>query len=325
MKKDLLAQIKKHDTIIIHRHQKPDGDALGSQLGLKEIIQENFPEKKVLAVGSKEEYSENSIKNIFKDEFDTVKEADYKEALTIITDTANLDRIEGIDFFRGNEIFKVDHHASGEVYGSFEWVEPKISSASEMIAEWARTSKLKVNEQAAKYLLTGMITDTGRFMFNSVTAETLDEAHYLMLAGAKISTIANKLNDRNVNFVRLQGHVLSNFEFKKGVSYYQMPKDTHKKFGVDYNSASSMVFLLMQFAEADYAVFSSYDNENKVWKGSLRSRKKPINLIAEKFDGGGHEMAAGFKLKDPKQFKEVVEQLKKLNKEKKEDGRIWRF
>lgn len=314
MKKDLLIQIKKHNTIIIHRHQKPDGDALGSQLGLKEILIENFPDKKVLVVGDKSEYSENSIKNIFKDEFDIVDEKDYADALTIVTDTANLERIEGLEFFRGNEIFKVDHHASGEVYGSYEWVEPKISSASEMIAEWARTSKLKINENAAKYLLTGMITDTGRFMFNSVTAETLNEAHYLMKAGAKISSIVNKLNDRDINFTRLQGHILSNFEFKNGISYYLMPKDLHKKFNVDYNSASSMIFLLMMFAEAEYAVFASYDSANKVWKGSLRSRKKPINLVAEKFNGGGHEMAAGFKLKDKKEFAMVIAEIENLKK-----------
>ncbi len=314
MKKELLQQIKKYEKIIIHRHQRPDGDALGSQLGLKEIIKDNFPKKTVLAFGDREEFKNNSISNIFKEEFDNVSVEDYNGSLTIVTDTANVDRIEGMDFFRGESIFKVDHHASAEQYGAYEWVESKISSASEMIANWARENKLKVSAVAATYLLTGMVTDTGRFMFNSVTSDTLNEAHYLMEDGANISKIANKLNDRGIAFARIQGHILSNMEFSKGVSWYMLPKGLHKKFKLDYNSASSMVFLLMSFSEAQYAAYISYDSKAKVWKGSLRSRKKPINKLAEQFDGGGHEMAAGFKLKDKKDFAKVVAELKKLNK-----------
>ncbi len=314
MKKELLIQIKKYDKIIIHRHQKPDGDALGSQLGLKYIIKTKFPTKKVMVVGNLEEFAENSIKNIFKENFDNVKEKDYEGALSIVVDTANVERIEGLDFYRADDIFKIDHHVSAENFGTFEWVEPKTSSASEMIVRWARENKLEINAKASKYLLTGMITDTGRFMFSSVTAETFEEAHHLMLNGVKINKIANALNDRNLPFIRLQGYVLSNLEYSKGVSYFQLPKGMHKKFGVDYNTASALVFLLMSYTEAEYGVYASYDSKNKIWKGSLRSKKKPINKIAEQFDGGGHEMAAGFKFKDKKEFAAVVAELKKLAK-----------
>ncbi len=314
MKKELLGQIKKYETIIIHRHQRPDGDALGSQFGLMEIIKHKFPEKKVMVYGAKSEFQENSIKNIFKAEFDTIENSDYKDALTIIVDTANLDRIEGIEFYRGATTFKIDHHASNEKFGDFEWVEPKTSSACEMITRWARENKLEIPEQGAKYLLTGMVTDSGRFMFNSVTADTFTEASHLMASGAKIHKIANALNDRNLNFIRIQGYVLSNLEYKNGISQFILPKGTESKFGVDYNTASSLVFLLMSYSEADYAAYLSYDKKNKIWKGSLRSRKKPINQIAEMFDGGGHEMASGFKLKDHKQFSDVIKELKKLTK-----------
>ncbi len=314
MKDKLLAQIKKYNRIIIHRHQKPDGDALGSQFGLKHIIQSKFPEKEVLTVGNFDEYKNNYISNIFKEEFDNVKDEHYEGALTIVVDTANVDRIEGENFFRGDAVFKIDHHASAEEFGTYEWVESKTSSTCEMITRWARENKLTVTKDAAVYLLTGMITDTGRFMFNSVTADTFEEAHHLLKTGAKISSIVNKLNDRNINFIRLQGHILSNLEFSKGVAYYMLPKGMDKKLKVDYNTASSMVFLLMSFTEANYAVYISYDSKNKHWKGSLRSRKKPINVLAEKFNGGGHEMAAGFKLSDKKEFNTIVSELKKLAK-----------
>ena len=314
MHKELLTQIKKYERIIIHRHKNPDGDALGSQLGLKEIIQEKFPEKEVLAVGSVDEYKDQSTRNIFKEGFDEVKIKHYENSLVIVCDTANIERIEGSDFFRGLDIFKIDHHKNTEEYGTIEWVDSSISSTSEMISKFARSNKLPVNPTAAKYLLTGMVTDTGRFMFSSVKPETFREAFFLSSNGAKIAQIANKLNDRNINFVRLQGEILSNFSFKKGVAYYMMPEKLEKKFKVDYGTASSLVFLLMSFKEAHYAVYSTYDRKNRVWKTSLRSKKKPIVQIAEEYQGGGHDMAAGLKFKDKKQFQVIVDKLIELNK-----------
>ncbi len=314
MKQEFLLQIEKYETIIIHRHQRPDGDALGSQFGLKEIINHNFPNKKVMTVGSLSEFQENSIKNIFKDEFANVTLEDYEGALSIIVDTANLERIEGEHSLKGETVFKVDHHATAENFGTFEWIEDKTSSTCEMITRWARENELEIPATGAKYLLTGMVTDTGRFMFNSVKAETFTEASHLMSSGAKIHKIANALNDRNLNFVRLQGFVLSNLVFEDRISYFILPEGTEEKFGVDYNTASSLVFLLMSYSEAEYAAYLSYDKKGEVWKGSLRSRKKPINQIAEMFDGGGHEMASGFKLKDKTKFNDVLEELKKLTK-----------
>ncbi len=312
MKKDLLPQIKKYEKIIIHRHQKPDGDALGSQFGLQEIIKTKFPKKTVLVVGNNDEYSNNSIKNIFKNKFDSITQKDYVNALVIVVDTANLERVEGIDFYKGEKVFKIDHHKTIENFGDYEWIESSSSSTCEMITRWARENKLEINKQAANYLLTGMITDTGRFMFNSVDANTFEEAHHLLKSGIKISKIVNSLNDRNINFSRLQGFVLSQFQYSNGVSWFVLPKEEHTKFGVDYDTASSLVFLLMSFSEANYAAYVSYDNKNEIWKGSLRSRKKPINQIAEQFDGGGHEMASGFKIKDIKDFDKIVKKLKKL-------------
>ncbi len=312
MYKDLLKEIKLFEKIIIHRHKKPDGDALGSQMGLAHLIRDNFDDKKVMIVGSKTEFEKTSLKNIFKDKFDNPTDDDYKDALVIVVDTANVERIEGDNFFKGKLIYKVDHHASAEKFGDKELILNKISSTAQIISTFAAEAKLTISKKAAEYLLTGMITDTGRFMFNSVDSKTFEQVINLMDAGAKIYMLVNSLNDRNINFIRLQGEVLSNFKIKNGVAYYMMPKGLHKKYGVDYGSASSMVFLLMMANEVKYALFSSYDSKDKVWKASLRSRAKAINKIAEKHNGGGHNMAAGLKIKDKKEFNIVVNELLNL-------------
>ncbi len=314
MFKKLLKDIKEYEQIIIHRHSRPDGDALGSQFGLAQILKDNFPDKNILCVGNKDEYKNSSLKNIFKDEFDNVSDEEYKNSLVIVLDTANVERIEGQDFFKGKLVYKIDHHASAEEFGNVEIVLDTISSTSQIISEFAFGHKLNITKKSAVFLLTGMITDTGRFMFNSVNAETFTQVANLLKSGAKIHSIVQKLNDRNINFIRLQGKILSDLTYKNGVSSYMMPKGLHKKYDVPYSTASSLIFLLMSFSEAKYAIYSTYDSKNKNWKTSLRSRAKNINGIAEEYDGGGHKMAAGLKIKDKKEFDEVLKKLHNLNK-----------
>lgn len=314
MYKKISELISIHKNIVIHRHSNPDGDALGSQFGLAELIKLNFKNKNVFIVGDKNEFINNSIKNIFVDDFINPKIKDYENALTIVVDTANTERIEGQNYSNGKTIVKIDHHVTSDNYGDFEIVENTISSTCEIITNIAIELNWSINKKASEYLLTGIITDTGRFMFNSVKEGTFKVSQHLVENGAKMSKIVNKLNDRDLAFIRLQAKVQSDFEYKNGVSWYIMPKNLHTKFNVPYSSASSMVFALMSFREAEYAVFASFDEENNIWKGSLRSKKKPINNIAELFNGGGHEMASGFKFDKKKEFKKVVKHLRKLAK-----------
>lgn len=316
MYKEFLNEINDHEIIIIYRHKKPDGDALGSQFGLKELITDNFKNKKVFIVGDNKEFSSNYLKNIFKEEFNNVTEENFKDALLIIVDTANLERIEGINSFLGieNKVVKIDHHVSSEDYGDIKIIYEKYSSTSEIISEVAEKLDWTISKKASKYLLTGIITDSGRFMFNSVSSNTFHQASLLMLSGAKPSNITGLLNSRDVKFSRLQGKILSNFSIDNNVASYMMPKNTHKKYGVNYDTASSMIFLLMGSKEIKYGLFSSYDSVNKIWKTSIRSKDKPINQLAEKYGGGGHKMASGIKLKNKNEFKEIKRELINLSK-----------
>ena len=312
MYKELLKIIKKYNTIIIHRHQKPDGDALGSQFGLQRILQLNYPKKEILVVGDQKEFNNNPIKNIFKNKFDHIEEGQYEGALSIVVDTANAERIEGSNFFRADFVYKIDHHASGDEFSNAEIVLDKYSSASEIISEIADELKWEIDKKAAEYLLTGMVTDSGRFMFNSVSENTFYQASLLTKAGAKTSKIAGLLNDKNVNFLRLQGAILQNFKVDNNIAFYMMPKGLHKKYNVDYNTASALIYLIMGAKEIKYGLYSTYNAEAKVWRTSLRSKAKDINKIAERHNGGGHRMASGAKLKNKKEFNQVLNELKEI-------------
>ena len=154
MFQEILAQIQNYHTIIIHRHMKPDPDALGSQVGLKEIIKHNFPDKRVLATG----YNEPSLPWVAQ--MDEVADSDYKDALVIVTDTANTPRIDDKRYTKGAFLIKMDHHPNDDVYGDICYVDTTASSASEIICDFAQTVGLGLSDEAARLLYTGIVGDT---------------------------------------------------------------------------------------------------------------------------------------------------------------------
>ena len=123
----ILEKIKAYDTIIIHRHMKPDPDALGSQMGLKYLLEKHFPDKHIKAVG----FNEPTLTWLAK--MDTVEDSDYQGALVIVCDTANTARIDDKRYDKGDYLIKIDHHPNNDQYGDLAWVDTNSSSASEMI------------------------------------------------------------------------------------------------------------------------------------------------------------------------------------------------
>src|SRR5690625_2963350 len=121
--------IKGYETIIIHRHVRPDADAIGSQCGLKEMIQFTFPNKNVFAVG------EEDPSLYFLARMDEIEDNVYENALVIICDTANTERISDRRYTLGKEIVKIDHHPNHDTYGDVLWVDTEASSTSELIYE----------------------------------------------------------------------------------------------------------------------------------------------------------------------------------------------
>ena len=128
---DILSKIKEYDTIIIHRHMRPDPDALGSQVGLQKLLQYHFPEKTIKVTG----YDEPNL--MWLAQMDQVTDEEYQEALVIVCDTANTARIDDQRYTTGDFLIKIDHHPDDEVYGDISLVDTSSSSASEMIALFA--------------------------------------------------------------------------------------------------------------------------------------------------------------------------------------------
>jgi bifunctional oligoribonuclease and PAP phosphatase NrnA len=289
MKEQILNEIEQYDTIIIHRHVRPDPDAYGSQCGLAEILKTTYAEKKIFTVG-KEEESLNYLKRL-----DIIPDDTYQGALVIICDTANEERICDSRYKLGDKVIKIDHHPNEDPYGDLIWVDTDASSVSEMIYDFylsGREKGLKMSDAAARLLFAGIVGDTGRFLYPSSTEKTFKYAGELIHYHFSRTELFNDMYDVNENVVRLNGYVLENFEIlEHGAGKMVITKDILKQFNTTPAQASLLVSELGSVKGVKAWVF--FIEEEKEIRVRLRSKGPVINSVAKKYNGGGHPMAAG--------------------------------
>ncbi|QVK17055.1 bifunctional oligoribonuclease/PAP phosphatase NrnA [Mycoplasmatota bacterium] len=288
-------KIKSYDTIIIHRHIRPDGDCIGSQLGLKNIIEQTFPEKKVYAVG------EESLGFIHLGKMDHIRDELYQNALVFILDVANIERISDNRYRKGKECIKIDHHPKRETICELEWIDPSYASCCEMIVDFYEQNKseLKLSIDGAKALYFGIITDTNRFSTPAVNSRTMRLASGLLEYNLNISEIYQWIYDEALNITRLRGFVASNFICtRNGLGYINIDKKICNQYLVDANISNVLVNTLANTALVKIWFVAIFDAKTNYIRISLRSKSLPINQFAEKYGGGGHKNASGIIVKD---------------------------
>lgn len=311
MKAKILAEIKQYDTIIIHRHVRPDPDAYGSQGGLAEILQTSFPEKKIYTVG-KEESSLHYLRRL-----DTISDETYDGALVIVCDTANTDRICDRRYANGAKLIKIDHHPNNDAYGDLLWVDTSASSTSELIYEFYVAGKdqgLKLNNEAARLLFAGIVGDTGRFLFQSTSEKTFAYASELIHYDFSRPQLFQDMYDVTENIVRLHGYVLQYFEvLPHGTGKMIITKDLLKQFGATVSEASQLVSSLGSIKSVkSWVFFIEEDNEIRV---RFRSKGPVINTIAQKYNGGGHPLASGASITSWNDVDNILADLEQLNQQ----------
>ncbi|MFC5558311.1 bifunctional oligoribonuclease/PAP phosphatase NrnA [Ureibacillus thermophilus] len=312
MKRQIIDTIEQYDTIIIHRHIRPDPDAYGSQLGLKALIQDNYPNKKVYAAGTHDE----TLSYLGRP--DIISNEAYHGALVIVTDTANTGRIDDERYSKGAFLIKIDHHPNDDAYGELLWVNTKSSSCSEMIYELYEEGRQYKNwqmtENAARFLFAGIVGDTGRFLFPSTTKRTFEIAGELIQYPFNRNEIFNGMYEMEENLLKLQGYVYQNFTMdENGAAYIKMPKELLKEYNVTVSETSSLVGSLSNIKGVRaWAIFVEEDNEIRV---RLRSKGPVVNELAKKYHGGGHPLASGATAYSWEEVDRVIADLKQLCKE----------
>ncbi len=307
MKDRILELVQQYETIILHRHERPDEDAYGSQCGLAAILKASFPKKKIYCVG-KEAESLTYLASL-----DVLPDTAWENALAIVTDTANTERIDDKRYALAATLIKIDHHPNRDPYGDVCWVDTTASSTSELIYEWylhCQACGLILGKEAAALLYAGIVGDTGRFLYPSTTSKTLRYAGELIDTGFDRTTLHNNMVEEPLNMVKLQGYILEHFEIVGNeVGKVFITKAVREQFQVSAADCSRLVSVLGSIKGIKVWALFSEDEQIRV---NLRSKGPTINQIAEKYGGGGHPLASGANVADWETAGLLVEDLVQL-------------
>ena len=299
----ILNKIKEYNKIIIFRHFRPDGDAVGSTKGLQAILRATYPEKEIILQNN--DFSDYIA--FLGGEDDARDDEYYKDALGIVIDTATIKRISNPRASLCKELIKIDHHIPIESYGALEWVEENRSSACEMIAAFYDTfrDELVMTPEAAKYIYCGMVTDSGRFRFRDVSGETLRLAGILLDFGIDTENLYANLYLRDFASYKFESYARSKMNISKnGVVTLFVTKRMQKKFKLSKEDASASVSYMDSIkGSLIWIAFIEGDDEIRV---RLRSRFITVNGIAERYNGGGHACAAGATVYSKAEMKKLI-------------------
>ncbi len=303
--------ISQYPRIIIHRHKNPDGDALGAQMGLKQILTDNYPDKQILAVGDMTPRYAFMVTS----PLDDVADEDYEGALAIVLDTSAKALISDDRYTTATATARIDHHVFCETITENEITDTSFESCCGMIAAMAMECEWKVSPDAAKSLYTGMITDSGRFRYDSTSAQTFRLASFLMEQKFDTADIYQNLYSDELSSIQLRAKFTLKVQTTPHrVAYIYTPIEEAKSYGVDdFTLSRGMVNVMSEIRGIDTWV-NFTESENGVLC-EIRSNRYNINPIAVKYGGGGHKKASGATLKNREEAMALLEDLNSLSEE----------
>lgn len=306
----VLEILKNESKFIVTSHVNPDGDNLGSSIGLvrylsrigKEayhVIDDQMPDNMKFLLDSLE--GEESHHIFTTKEFlylDWYKEMiDSGDFVLIVVDCADRHRVSlGQEILEGaKKIVNLDHHISNTNYGDINLVEGSLSSTCELVTSLLREMGEAIFDKSmATALYTGLSTDTGNFLFDSVTDKTFETASFLTKMGADRDTVANKLyQSTSFNYLKLTREVLETLELHEEVGLMVLTQEMLDRNQVEYKDTDDLVNNVINIDVVKVGILIKEKGKEE-YKISLRSKDDTnVCKIAQKFHGGGHKRASG--------------------------------
>lgn len=288
-------QLNEASSIALISHLDPDGDNLGSLTALS---------KSLLNLGKK----------VYPIEFDKIPEnlkflpnldllsdkIDINIDMIICLDCANYKRLGQIDelFNKAKYRINIDHHQSNEFYGDVNIVKKGYSSTCELVFDLINEINLPIDKEISMSLLTGISTDTGRFLYSATTADTLAKASRLVENGADMMKI-NELIYQSKKFEAqlLENEILSKTQiYNDYVAFGFVMTDQLNKYNVEISDIDSVINTFRDTDKIKISVLIKQQTENE-YKVSFRSKGNiDVGLIAKNLGGGGHKNAAATRI-----------------------------
>ncbi len=310
---NILEEIKKANSIVILTHESPDGDAIGSSLGMymalksigksSDVILKEFPRTFDFLPGAKEVKEESDIKN-------------YDLAISV--DCADLKRVMANEYFENaKKTIVIDHHGSNTMYGDINFVNPVSPACCEILAGMFEYFNIDIDTKIGSCILTGIITDTGGFKYSSVTPETFEFTAELLRKGINVSEIYERVLETrtkaNFELVKRSMDRLELLENGK-VAFTYITKKDEEEVNAEPGDHEGIVEEGRSIEGVEVSVFIRQKDDENAYKISMRSTGN-INVsdICYLFGGGGHPKAAGALIQgNVEQVKEQV--LKEIRK-----------
>ena len=308
---ELLEIIENADSICIFGHCLPDGDCYGSQIGLRELIRLNYPDKKVYAVGS-------GVPALFEliAPMDKVDDETVANSLAVLVDVSCLRRVEDPRVFTAKSAIKFDHHCIATDTEPFDgpcWVDEDRIAACEILIDFALGHGWKFNKTIANALFLGMATDSGRFRFHGTTEHTHELERLMQEYGAEPQKIYDIVYAEDDTTKAFKEWMRQNAKVDGKVTYLVVSRRQYQERGLPYEKASEYVNALSGLNDSKiYALFC--EDEYGYYRVELRSNAGyPVQPVAKMFSGGGHRYAAGAELRhDGPNYLDVIYQLNQV-------------
>lgn len=311
--KALEEKLKSNHSFSIFGHMNPDGDSIGAMLSMAHILRNHFGKNDVRV------FSRDGVPGFLKfmpeaDGISTDRErAMEKVDLVLLLDCGTAKRV-GDELAgcveKAEHVAVVDHHATNTGFGELNLTDPDASSTCEILYRFVKEIGVNIDATLAIQLYTGIMYDTGRFIHSNTTPAVFEICSDLVSRGADPAEIAmNVYSARTLSHQRLMGYVMSNFKTAEGgaIAYCAMTRKQFEELGAVDEDNEGVVEQMGGYAGCEvHATFMELaDGRVRV---SMRSKGRVnVGKICKKFDGGGHDLAAGIRFRKP--LDEVVEEV----------------
>lgn len=299
--KEVIQAIKKNKRFLVTAHVNLEGDSLGSQLAMKELLIGMGKSVCILDNDAVPDHYKflpkaNEVSN------DLDRDEDFDAAVVLDCPTIKrVGRVARVIKDKAKLVINIDHHISNEKFGDINWVDPYASSAGEMVFRLYKETGVKMTKEVALSLYIAILTDTGSFNYDNTSRVTHEIAGELLGYGLDPALVSESVYERrSVEDIRLLALALDTLKVENGgtIAYMEVTKQMLEKTGADIAKSEGLINYARSIDKVKVAVLFKEDlkDKNKI-NISFRSKGNgetiDVNKIASAFGGGGHTKASG--------------------------------